>query len=152
MRHYKKHHRHAERLFVFFLPSALPPQDLGTAATLEGFILLGVKITMQIFSNDTKGLDLVLAESAKGVSVPLSKGPFTVSVTDPGNTVNVTPGSADQTTPTKFTPNGTGATGTVTVTVTDTSQTPPLVGTGSFDVVAPVTVPDTLTVSFTPAP
>jgi hypothetical protein len=108
---------------------------------------------MQIQSNDAKGLDLVLAESAKGAAVPLSKGPFTVAVQDPGNTVQVTPGSADQTTPTNFKPNGSGAVGTVTVVVTDTSQTPPLVSApASFDVVAPVAVPDTLTASFAPAP
>ena len=108
---------------------------------------------MQINSNDTKGLNLVLAESAKGQPVPLSKGPFTVAVQDPNNTVTVTPGSADQTTPTNFKPNGSGATGTVTATVTDTAQTPPLVSApASFDVVAPVTVPDTLTASFVAAP
>jgi hypothetical protein len=109
---------------------------------------------MQIVSNDPKGLNLVLAETAKGAAVPLSKGPFTLVVTDPGNTVTVTPGSPDQTTPTNFKPNGTGAVGTVTVVVTDTSQTPPLVSApASFDVVAPVaTVPDTLTASFVPAP
>ncbi len=109
---------------------------------------------MQIVSNDAKGLNLVLAESAKGVAVPLSKGPFTVAVTDPNNTVLVTPGSADQTTPTNFKPNGTGAVGTVSVVVTDQSQTPPLVSApATFDVVAPApTVPDTLTASFAPAP
>jgi len=111
---------------------------------------------MQIFSNDAKGLNLVLAESAKGQPFPLTAGPFTVDVQDPGNTVTVTPGSADQTTPTNFKPNGSGAVGTVTVVVTDTSQTPPLVSApASFDVVAPVVVPpvpDTLTASFVPAP
>lgn len=108
---------------------------------------------MQINSNDTKGLNLVLAESAKAQPVPLSKGPFTVDVQDPNNTVTVTPGSADQTTPTNFKPNGSGATGTVTVTVTDTAQTPPLVSApASFDVVVPVTAPDTLTASFVAAP
>jgi hypothetical protein len=111
---------------------------------------------MQIQSNDAKGLNLVLAESAKGVPLPLSKGPFTVAVTDPNNTVAVTPGSPDNTTPANFKPNGSGAVGTVTVVVTDTSQTPPLVSApASFDVVAPVVtppVPDTLTASFAPAP
>jgi hypothetical protein len=111
---------------------------------------------VQLLSNDTKGLNLVLAETAKGVAVPLSKGPFTLDVQDPANTITVTPGSADQTTPTNFKPNGSGAVGTVTVVVTDTSQTPPLVSApASFDVVAPVVtppVPDTLTASFAPAP
>jgi hypothetical protein len=109
---------------------------------------------MQIVSNDAKGLNPVLAESAKGVQVPLSKGPFTVDVQDPGNTITVTPGSPDQTTPTNFKPNGTGNVGTVTVVVTDTSQTTPLVSApASFDVVAPApAAPDTLTASFAPAP
>jgi len=109
---------------------------------------------MQIVSNDAKGLNLVLAESAKGAPLPLSKGPFTVDVTDPNNTVTVTPGSPDQTTPTNFKPNGTGAVGTVSVVVTDTSLTPPLVSApATFDVVAPAaTVPDTLVASFVPAP
>ncbi len=111
---------------------------------------------MQIFSNDPKGLNLVLAETAAGVAVPLSKGPFTLTITDPANTVAVTPGSADQTTPTNFKPNGSGAVGTVTVVVTDTSVTPPLVSApASFDVVAPVVVPpvpDALVASFAPAP
>jgi hypothetical protein len=110
---------------------------------------------MQIFSNDTKGLNLVLAETAKGAALPLSAGPFTVAVQDPANTCNVTPGSADQTTSTNFKPNGSGAVGTVTVIVTDTSQNPPLVSApASFDVVPPVVVPpvpDTLTASFVPA-
>ena len=110
-------------------------------------------MSTSIFTTSLTGLLLALAESSKGNPVPLSAGPFTVAVSDPSNTVNVTPGSADQTTPTQFVPNGTGNTGTVTVTVTDTSQTPPLVGTGSFQVVAPTAppVPDTLTVTFVPA-
>jgi hypothetical protein len=107
---------------------------------------------MQIFSNDTVGLKLVLSETHAGTPVPLTKGPFTVAVTDPNNTVTVTPGSPDQTTPTKFVPNGTGAVGTVTVVVTDTSTTPPLVSPpASFDVVAPVVTPDAITASFAPA-
>jgi len=109
---------------------------------------------MQINSDDLKGLNLVLAETAAGAAVPLSKGPFTVAVTDPNNTVTVTPGSADQTTPTNFKPNGSGAVGTVSVVVTDTSTTPPLVSApATFDVVAPAPpVPDALVASFAPAP
>lgn len=112
-------------------------------------------IVAQLLSNDTVGINLLLAESAKGAGVPLSAGPFQIAVLDPANTVTVTPGSADQTTPTNFKANGTGNTGEVAVTVTDTSQTPPLAGTGSFAVVAPAPppppAPDTLTVQFTPA-
>jgi hypothetical protein len=133
----KRHPRQRRELLVFFLH-------------LER--CLG-ELVMQIFSNDAKGLNLVLAETAKGVPVPLSKGPFTLQVTDPGNTITVTPGTPDQTTPTNFKPNGTGAVGTVTVVVTDTSFNPPLVSApASFDVVAPVAVADTLTASFAPAP
>ena len=108
---------------------------------------------MQIFTTDTVGLKLVLAETAAGKPVPRSKGPFTVDVTDPNNTVTVTAGTPDQTTPTKFVPNGSGAVGTVTVVVTDTSTTPPLVSPpASFDVVAPPPPgPDALTASFAPA-
>lgn len=111
----------------------------------------------QILANDTKGLNLTVEEIAAanpGVVLPAS-GPFQVDVTDPGNTVTVTPGSANQITPTNFKPNGTGAIGTVTVKVTDTSNN--LVGTGSFAVVAAPPPPpppkaDTLLVGFVPAP
>jgi len=110
-------------------------------------------MSLQLLSNDPKGLVLVLAETLAGAALPLSAGPFKVDVQDPQNTVTVTAGSDDQTTPTKFVPNGSGAVGTVTVTVTDLKFN--LVGTASFDVVAPAPppqVPDTLNVSFAPAP
>jgi hypothetical protein len=110
------------------------------------------KLTMQIFSNDPKGLNLTIQEilAATGQVFP-SVGPFTVAVADPGKTITVTAGSPDNTTPTNFKPNGTAAVGTVTVTVTDTSNN--LVGTGSFDVVAPVAAKaDTLNVGFVAAP
>lgn len=114
-------------------------------------------IVNQLVATDQVGINLLLAELLKGASLPLSAGPFTVAVADPQNTgVVVTPGSADQTTPTNFKGTAAGlALGEVTVTVTDTSQTPPLVGVGSFAVVAaappPPPVPDTLQVQFTPA-
>jgi len=106
-------------------------------------------------NNVNAGFALVLAELLAGAPFPLTKGPFLVSVADPGNTIQRTPGSADQTTPDTFFPNGSGNAGTVTVTVTDQSVTPAgLVGTGAFDVVAatppPLTQPDTLTVDFAP--
>jgi hypothetical protein len=145
-RHRPHHHRrHRRELFVFFLH-------------VQGGI---GELVMQILSNDTKGLNLVLAETAAGVAVPLSKGPFTLAVTDPGvdpngqnGIITVTPGSADQTTPTNFKPSGNGKTGTITVVVTDTSTTPPLVSApATFDVVAPAPpVPDALVASFAPAP
>lgn len=109
---------------------------------------------MQIQSNDTKGLNLTIEEilQATGQVFP-SSGPFAVDTTDPGNTITVTAGSPDNTTPTNFKPNGSGAVGTVTVKVTDKSNG--LVGSGSFDVVAPAPPPpkaDTLVVGFVPAP
>lgn len=113
---------------------------------------------MQVFANDTKGLNLALVESLAGQQLPLSKGPFSVAVQDSNaaGSVAVTAGSDDQTTPTNFKPNGTGALGTITAIVTDLGQTPPLVAAPiSFDIVAPVVpppqVPDTLTASFVPA-
>lgn len=116
-------------------------------------------IVAQLLATDVVGINLLLTELTKGAVDPLSKGPFTVAVADPQNTgVVVTQGSADQTTPTNFKGTAAGLTpGEITVTVTDTSQTPPLVGVGSFAVVAaappppPPPGPDTLTVQFTPA-
>jgi hypothetical protein len=115
-------------------------------------------IVNQLVATDTVGINLLLGELLKGAAFPLSKGPFTVAVADPQNTgVVVTAGSADQTSPTNFKGTAAGlALGEVTVTVTDESQTPPLVGVGSFAVVAPAPPPpppgpDTLTVQFTPA-
>lgn len=128
--------RHSKQLFVFFVPSE------------------GGKTAMQIGALSTTVLLLLLAESAKGNQIPLSTGPFTVDSEDPSNTCNYVPGSADQSTPDSWTPNGSGALGTVQVTVADESQTPPLIGTGSFDVIAGgggTIVPDTLTVNFQPA-
>lgn len=108
---------------------------------------------MQILSNDPKGLNAALAETAKGAAVPLSKGPFTFAIQDPANTCTINPGTPDQTTPLNFVPNGSGAVGTVTFTVTDTSVDPPLVSNQvSFDVVAPPPpVPDALIASVVPA-
>ena len=115
-------------------------------------------IVNQLVATDTVGINLLISELLKGAAFPLTAGPFTVAVADPQNTgVIVTQGSADNTTPTNF--KGTAAglgLGEVTVTVTDESQTPPLVGVGSFQVVAaapppPPPAPDTLQVQFTPA-
>jgi hypothetical protein len=144
--------RHPRELVVLFLGAS---GDL-VEATAESGAQNRERLTMQIFSNDPKGLNLALAETNKGAPVPLSKGPFTIQISDPNGTVTVKAGSADQTTPTNFLPNGSGAIGTVTVIVTDTSVTPPLVSApASFDVVAPVPpppVPDALLASFVPAP
>jgi len=111
---------------------------------------------MQLLTNDLKGFNLTILETlaASGQVFP-SAGPFQVDVQDPANTVTVTAGTPDQTTPTNFKANGSNAIGTVTVKVTDTSNG--LVGTASFDVVAPPPPPppvkaDTLTVGFVAAP
>lgn len=126
--------RHEKKLFVFFVSTE------------------GGKTAMQIGASSTAVLLLLLAESAKGNQIPLSAGPFTVDSEDPGNTCTHTSGSPDQSTPDSWTPNGSNATGTVTVEVADEGQTPPLIGSGSFDVIAGGgVVPDTLTVNFQPA-
>jgi hypothetical protein len=112
---------------------------------------------MKIAANSAKGLVLGIVESrASDGKIYPAVGPFQVDVADPGNTINVVPGTADQKTATIFRPNGSGALGTVTVKVTDTSNN--LVGSTSFDVVAPapppppVDLPDTLIVSFASEP
>ncbi len=110
----------------------------------------------QLRTDDAKGINLALVESAAGTEVPLSKGPFAVDVQDPANTITYMPGSDDQATPSNFKPNGSGNTGAVTVTVTDKSNG--LAGTASFSVVAPAppppppqATPDALSVFFVPA-
>jgi hypothetical protein len=141
----KERHRHFRELLVFFVKES-------EFRNLEGQVMSSPVIVAQLLSNDLVGINLLLTELSKGAVVPLSKGPFTVAVQDLSNTVSYTPGSADETTPDNFKANGTGNTGLVTVTVTDTSQTPPLFGVGTFNVVAPPpAVPDTLEVQFTPA-
>jgi hypothetical protein len=157
---HKKHRGHPRRFLLVMLR---------TEAQLSSFqfanwIIEGHMANKQLLSNATKGFVLTLAESfvptdgTPPTALPLSAGPFTVDVADPGNTIVVTPGSPDQKTPTIFRANGTGATGSVTVTVTDTSNG--LKGSVTFDVVAPATPPppppppvaNTLSVDVTPEP
>lgn len=115
----------------------------------EGVSFRIMQIT-QIFSNDTKlGAFVTIAEAdpVTGAAVQ-SNGPFAIQVDDPNGLVNVTPGSADNTTPTRITANGNGGVGSVTVTVTDQSNK--AVGKASLAIVAPGgggSVP-TLTVGF----
>ena len=109
-----------------------------------------------LFTNDAKGVLLAITE-LNGVTAQEfpSAGPFQVDVTEstPG-IVNVTPGSADQTTATKFLPVGAGKVGTVTVKVTDQSNG--LSGQADLAVQDPPAPPpakaDTLRVQFVPAP
>lgn len=120
-------------------------------------------MNLQILSNATKGLVLGIVEiRASDGKVYPNVGPFTIDVTDPNadangqnGTVTVVQGSPDQSTPTIFRASGNGKIGTITAKVTDTSNN--LVGSVSFDVVAPpppppppADVPDTLTASLTP--
>jgi hypothetical protein len=122
--------RHRRELLVFFLRGGtnhMPPQ-----------------IVNQLVANDTNGIYLLVAETLKGAAIPLSKGPFTVAVDDSANTgVVVVPGSPDLTTPPIFKAPATGslASGQVNVTVTDTSVTPPISTTVSFQVVQPAPPP-----------
>lgn len=104
----------------------------------------------QIFSNDTRlGAFVTIAEADPVTGAPvLSNGPFAIQVDDPNGLVNVTPGSADNTTPTRITANGNGGVGSVDVTVTDQSNK--AVGKATLQIVAappPPPVP-TLTVGF----
>jgi hypothetical protein len=162
------HHRKPDRLLVYFHPAHARRDDgvdlLGLIALLEQTFVgkstfkefrMG---NLQIVSNATKGLVLGIVETlaATGQVFP-SAGPYTVDVTDPNadangqnGTVTIVAGTPDQKTPTIFRPSGNGKTGTIAVKVTDTSNN--LVGSASFDVVAPPPPPvaDTLTVGFTP--
>lgn len=155
-----------DRLVPYFFPrSARGRLRLALEEVALGLSFVGkstfkeFRMNVQIFSNATKGLVLGIVETlaATGQVFP-SAGPFTVDVTDPNadangqnGTIAVVPGTPDQKTPTIFRPSGNGKTGTIAVKVTDTSNN--LVGSVSFDVVAPPAAkPDTLTASLTPEP
>jgi hypothetical protein len=145
-RRHCEHHRHPQVLAVLFARIHRHRRKIHYEDTQMPNLQL-------IATDTTKGFALVLAELLAGAPFPLTAGPFTVAFDDPNGTVTRTPGSADQTTPDTFFPNGSGAVGTVTVTVTDQSVPGGLVGVGAFDVVAPVPPPpqpDTLQVSFAP--
>lgn len=148
LKHHKKKTRHNRQIVLFFLT----------------FVKHGrkgrwiVADNPKLLATSTKGLILGILETraSDGKKYPLV-GPFQISVADPGNTISVVEGSADQSTPDIFRPNGSGATGTVTVTVLDQSNQ--LTASIAFDVVAappppppPADVPDTMTLSLTPEP
>lgn len=127
------------RLFVFFLagsPSSNGKENMGGLIT-------------SILTTDTAaGALLTIAEMLNGQPVQ-SSGPFSVSVQDPAGAATVTPGSADNTTPTRITANGSNNVGDVTVTVTDENDQ--AVGSGVLHIVAPPPPPPpvpTLTVGF----
>lgn len=108
----------------------------------------------QIFNNDPLGAFVIFAETlpdAQGNPQPVASiGPFAITVNDPNSLVVVTPGSADNTTPTRIVGNGSGV-GSVDVTVTDQSNT--AVGKATLQIVAPAPPPPpvpTLTVGFVP--
>lgn len=168
MRRSRKHSDAPDRLVLYFYPPharALDHHLELIALLLSNFVgkihFEEFRMNLQILSNATKGLVLGIVETrASDGKVYPNVGPFTIDVTDPNadangqnGTVNVVQGSPDQSTPTIFRPSGNGKTGTITAKVTDTSNN--LVGSVSFDVVAPpppppADVPDTLTASLTP--
>jgi hypothetical protein len=130
---------------------------LNSLQAVNGEVALAIQIGTILFPI-AKGAITEIRSISTGVetvkyAVLVETDEAEVDVTDPSGVITVTPGSADQSTPTNFKPNGTAAVGTVTAKVTDTSNG--LVGSGSFDVVAPAPPPppgpDTLVVGFVPA-
>jgi hypothetical protein len=134
---HEHHHRHRRRrLFVFLFSAEVHG---------EGVSIMNIT---QIFNNDPKGAFVSIAETNADGSAFASSGPFAIKVDDPNNLVAVTPGSADNTTPTRIVGNGSGA-GSVDVTVKDTSNN--AVGKATLQVLAPPPPPvPTLTVGFVP--
>lgn len=113
---------HGAQLFVFFGRSTCHENR-------EGFSM----ITQILVTDTTIGAFLILAETKDGQPFA-SSGPFDIAVDDPGNAATVTKGSADNTTPTRITANGSNNAGDVTVTVTD--QSTGAVGKGVLSIVA----------------
>jgi hypothetical protein len=144
--HHGHHHRrrkhHRPELFVFFFSAKISGRGVS------------FRMITQIFNNDPLGAFVTIAETlpdASGNPQPVaSSGPFAITVDDPNKLVNVTAGSADNTTPTRIVGNGSGV-GSVDVTVTDQSNT--AVGKATLQIVAPTPPPPpvpTLTVGFEP--
>ena len=72
----------------------------------------------QILTTDVQiGAFVIIAETKDGQPFQ-SSGPFAIDVQDPAGAATVTPGTPDNTTPTRITANGSNNAGDVTVTVT----------------------------------
>jgi hypothetical protein len=159
-----KHHKKREGESFETAAKELEDAALRFARSFRGRQLLGFfisggsmpNIVTQLLSNDTTvGVSLLLAEALKGVAVPLSPGPFSVSISDPSGAVDTVANAPDYSTPFQLKANGSGAVGIVTLTVVD--QFPAnngLSATFTLSVVAPGTAPpagataDTITGQF----
>jgi hypothetical protein len=135
--HRPRHHR---ELFVFFFSAEVHG---------EGVSIMNIT---QIVNNDPKGAFVQIAETDANGNAVASSGPFAIEVVDQTPPITtVTPGSPDNTTPTRIVGNGSGV-GQVTVNVTDQSNGAK--GSAVLQVVAPAPPPPppvpTLTVSFAP--
>lgn len=119
-----------------------------------------VNITSILSTDTTKGAFVQIAEVLNGAAVQ-SNGPFSISITDPTGLTTVTPGSADNTTPTRIVASAAaaalvaalpaGTIASVTVTVTDESNQ--AVGSAQLQILPPAAPPPpvpTLNVSFIP--
>ena len=138
-RHRRRRHRH-HRLFVFFFEIRF--------SNFEHREGVSIRMITSIVNNDPKGAFVQIVETDANGNVVASSGPFQIQVVDPGSLTTVTPGSADNTTPTRIVGNGSGV-GSVTVNVTDTSNK--AVGSAVLQIVAPAPPPvPTLTVGFVP--
>lgn len=135
----RRRHRHRRHLAIFFFQVSIFPEREGVS----------IRMITQIVNNDPKGAFVQIVETDASGNVVASSGPFQIQVVDPSSLTTVTPGSADNTTPTRIVGNGSGV-GSVTVNVADTSNK--AVGSAVLQVVAPVPPPPvpTLTVSFVP--
>jgi hypothetical protein len=131
---YQRHRRHHRNLFVFFFGEGVNTMN----------------ITSILTTDTTKGAFVAIAETDANGNPVSSSGPFAITVSDPSNVAKVTPGSPDNTTPTRIVANGSNNVGSVSVSVTDKSNN--AVGTASLSVAAPPPPPPTptLTVTFVP--
>src|SRR5271157_805955 len=112
--HRRRHRQH--RLFVFFF-SVRPRRLWGSSG--EG---VSIRMITSILNNDPKGALVAIAETDANGAAVASSGPFAIQVVDQTPPIaTVTPGSPDNTTPTRIVGNGAGV-GQVTVNVTDQSN------------------------------
>jgi len=140
--HQPRHHGH-RRLLVFFFEIRF--------SNFEHREGVSIQMITQILNNDPKGAFVQIVETDAAGNTVASSGPFAIEVVDQTPPITtVTPGSADNTTPTRIVGNGAGV-GQVTVNVTDQSNGAK--GSAVLQVLAPPPPPPpvpTLTVSFVP--